>query len=157
MGADEENPRGPRASRLPASGGPWQNFGAQNPGMGFPWGAPAVVLVQRGAVAGPTVEAEKPARCRSTHAQKPRCGFWGCRKAQDRGEAQSPHKWPLGVGGRLSPRGRAKTAADAGHPGQGAGTPLLAAEEASDWLPRPALGNQIQRTWYRIYPRNSLP
>lgn len=116
------------------------------------------------------VEAPRPERADSAHAQKPRCRFRGCRKARGqrrlcpRASASLPGPEP-GLSGRppsaagwRSPRGKG---ADS-HLGRC----TLARErrslaplqmKASDRLPRPSRGNRIQRTWYRIYPHDFLP
>lgn len=84
--------------------------------------------------------------CCSVPAQAPRYpgGTLLSPAALGRGVAQHPG------GGRRRPLGRDTV-------GPGAVMPFLSAAEASDRFPRPSVGNQIQGTWYRIYPHNFLP
>lgn len=99
----------------------------------------------RSRVAGSGAAGKRAASGGSVPAQAPHCpGETRVSPAAlGRGVAQPPGESADSRSGRDSP---------AGEPGR-LSSPQM---KASDPLPRPSLGNQIQGTWYRIYPHNFL-
>ncbi|XP_062072099.1 collagen alpha-1(I) chain-like [Lepus europaeus] len=140
----------------------------RGPEAGFPPCAPSRGPGRRrcrcgvgaGGALGPAgVEAARPKRRSSAHAQKPWSRFRGCRKARGRRRLSARASASLlgrdpGLRGCPRPPDRSATPGEGadgrpkpGAAGQGAGTPLPSADEASGRLPRPSPENRILGPW----------